>query len=406
MVTEPRTEVPDPPAVGGWQATSASRLGSSHGQDGPNQDAVRIALTEGGVEPTWVVAVSDGHGGLRYVRSQVGAQLAVEVAIQLLGERLATETSYDTQLLRSTAPALVDRWRAAVLAHLAEHPFTTEEESIAGGPLYGNPLVAYGATLLVALVSDAGVRLAQIGDGDALVRSHGFAVRPVPGDARLIANSTTSLCLDSAPHDFRFAELPDTADADLVLLASDGYGNSFAAQDWWHTLVGDVAWYVDVHGFDAFSSRLPEWLAESALVGGDDVTAAVLTRRLPVHLPAAPPRDQQLAAGSGLPVVEAAPGDVLALPSAPARRRLVATAMLAGLVAGACLLGVVLLMTGGDDTPSTPDPTVTPSSTSSTEASPDPDRVKRDPRHDPGGRVPPGPPPESPSASPQRLPAR
>ena len=236
----------------------------------------------------------------------------------------------------------------------------------------------------------------------------GSPTRPVPGDARLIASETTSLCLDSAPHDFRFAELPATADAGP---GAPRHATATATPSRHRTggttLVGDVAWFVDVHGFDAFSlAQLPDWLAESALVGGDDVTAAVLTRRLPVHLPAAPPRDQQLAAGSGLPVVEAAPGDVLALPSAPARRRLVATAMLAGLVAGACLLGVVLLMTGGDDTPSTPDPTVTPSSTSSTEASPDPDRVKRDPRHDPGGRVPPGPPPESPSASPQRLPAR
>jgi hypothetical protein len=389
VVTEPQTELPELPAVGSWQATSASRRGSSHGEHGPNQDAVRSVLTALGAEPTWVVAVSDGHGGARYVRSQAGAQLAVDVAVELLVERLGVAAAYDEQLLRASAPMIVDRWRAAVLAHLAEHPFTPDEESVAGGPLYGSPLVAYGATLLVALVSDSGVRLAQIGDGDALVRSHGFAVRPGPGDARLIANATTSLCLDSAPHDFRFAELPDSADADLVLLASDGYGNSFAAQDWWHTLVGDVAWYVDVHGFDAFSSRLPEWLAESALVGGDDVTAAVLTRRLPVHVPASPPREQQLAPASTLPLVEPTPDDRLALPTAHGRRRLVVTAVVAGAIAGACLVGAVLLLTGGDDTPTTPDPpsTVSPSVSETTSPS---DGPRRNPRHQPGGRVPPG----------------
>lgn len=392
MVTEPRTELPAQPAVGGWQATSASRRGSSHGQDGPNQDAVRTALCDGDGGPTWVAAVSDGHGGVRYVRSQAGAQLAVDVAVQLLVERLAAETSYDAKLLHASAPLIVDRWRAAVLAHLAEHPFTAEEEAVAGGPLYSSPLVAYGATLLVALVSDEGVRLAQIGDGDALVRSHGFAVRPVPGDERLVANATTSLCLDSAAHDFRFVELPDTADADLVLLASDGYGNSFAAQDWWHTLVGDVAWYVDVHGFDAFSSRLPEWLAESALVGGDDVTAAVLTRRLPVHVPAPPPHEQTLAAAADA-VIESAPSDALALPSQLGSRRTVVVA-LAGLVAGACLLAAVLLITGQDDppgnAPGTPDPSSSVTGSTTGEATEPTAPSTRNPRHEPGGRVPPG----------------
>ena len=162
----------------------------------------------------------------------------------------------------------------------------TQEQGRAGASLDGNPLIAYGATLLIAVIGDSGVLLAQIGDGDALVRTHGFAVRPVPGDARLVANETTSLCMDTAAQDFRFAELPESAEVDLVMLSSDGYGNSFAANDWWHELVRDLAWYVDVHGFDEFSARLPEWLAESALVGGDDVTAAVLTRPLMVHVPA------------------------------------------------------------------------------------------------------------------------
>ena len=61
-----------------WRVTSASRRGSSHGDDVPNQDAVRCAsVADSGGHPTLVVAVSDGHGGKRYVRSDIGSQYAV-----------------------------------------------------------------------------------------------------------------------------------------------------------------------------------------------------------------------------------------------------------------------------------------------------------------------------------------
>ena len=49
-----------------------------------------------------------------------------------------------------------------------------------------------------------------------------------PGDDRLVAGETTSLCLATAADDFRHAFLPASAEPDLVLLATDGYGNSFA----------------------------------------------------------------------------------------------------------------------------------------------------------------------------------
>jgi len=84
--------------------------------------------------------------------------------------------------------------------------------------------------------------------------------------------------LESAAADFRFATLPASAEPDLVLLASDGYGNSFASTDWWHGLVEDLARFVDENGFDSFRGHFPDWLAESAAVGGDDVSSVVLVR--------------------------------------------------------------------------------------------------------------------------------
>ena len=235
--------------------------------------------------------------------------------------------------------------------------------------------MAYGATLLVAVVGDSGVRLAQIGDGDALVRSHGFATRPVPGDDRLAAK-TTSLCLDSAADDFRYAVLPASAELDLVLLATDGYGNSFAAQDWWHTLVGDIAWYVDVHGFDEFSTRLPDWLAESALVGGDDATAAVLIRKLAAPAPALPART--LIDDDGETLLWP---DVATVSPSPRRTRTsLVAASVAAVVVAACVVAAALIFTGDtDEEPLVPEPssTVTESPTAPESSRPPTDRRQR-----------------------------
>lgn len=265
-----------------WRAVSASRRGSSHGSDVPNQDAVRceqVSRPEGA--DLWVAAVADGHGGARYVRSDVGARIAVDAAVESVRRAIDADPDADlSTLLRAQVPGILDAWRDAVRSHADAHAFTQPELARAGGdPSAGGELTAYGATLLVALVGDHGVAVAQIGDGDALVRSHGFATRPVPGDARLVAGETTSLCLASAVGDFRYAFLPASTEPDLVLLATDGYGNSFAHADWWQGLLGDVASFVERLGFQQLEEQLPDWLEESARVGGDDVSAVLVVRR-------------------------------------------------------------------------------------------------------------------------------
>lgn len=357
-----------------WRSTFASLKGSSHGGDSPNQDAVRVEQFTDGGDTNWIAAVADGHGGPRYVRSEVGSRTAVDVAVETVKGVLTASDVDDPDPLRTAAPLIVDAWRTAVLAHLAQHPFTDDEAARAGSVVGANPVLAYGATLLISVVNSAGdVWLAQIGDGDALVRTHGFAVRPIPGDDRLIANETTSLCLDTAATDFRFAELPSSAEVDLVLLASDGYGNSFAAKDWWHTLVGDVAWYVDVHGFEEFSTHLPDWLAESALVGGDDVTAAVLSlpveaRPAPVVIPVSPAGG---VATAETPVPVPTPTTV-AEPAAGRSRRGLVAVLLVALLAGAAAAGAYGLMSrNGDPTgPTTPTTSISPSPTDSGSPSP------------------------------------
>ena len=72
----------------------------------------------------------------------------------------------------------------------------------------------------------------QLGDGDILVvAENGEVSRPLERDARLLADQTTSLCSPDAWRDFRvrFQALVDPPPA-LILLATDGYSNSFVSE--------------------------------------------------------------------------------------------------------------------------------------------------------------------------------
>lgn len=362
------TAVPETDATS-WRAVSASRRGSSHATDVPNQDAVRCEqISQPDGSDVWVAAVADGHGGARYVRSDVGARTAVDVAVESVRQALVADPDTDlSDLLRAQVPRIVDTWRDAVRTHADAHPFTPAEQARAGGdPHAGGGLMAYGATLLVAVVGDHGVALAQVGDGDALVRSHGFATRPVPGDERLVAGETTSLCLASAADDFRFAFLPATAEPDLVLLATDGYGNSFAHADWWQGLLGDVASFVERLGFQQLEEQLPDWLEESARVGGDDVTAVLVVRRpLSVDPPATAAPDPSVPHVPDRPRTLELPreeaGRVPTARTVPAKAaRRVRAPVIAAIAAVAVVLGIVVaLVLLGPDEPGTP--TDTPS---------------------------------------------
>jgi serine/threonine protein phosphatase PrpC len=325
-----------------WQATAATARGSSHVRSGlPNQDAAQVReVPEAGAV---VVAVADGHGGARYVRSDLGAAYAVTIACELgaafavarAGER---DRAVQRRAAMELVPQLVDRWTAAVHQHAAQHPFVDEERARAGVDLDEDVPFAYGATLLFVVAAPGWVLVGQLGDGDVIVVDRvGDATRPVPRDSRLVAGQTTSLCLPDAPRDLRLTVLPAEA-VDTLVLASDGYGNSFASADWWQAVGRDMQAQLRERGLESVTGSLPEWAADSADVGGDDVTIAILAR----DASAGPP-----------PVADTVPVPVEAEPSsrAPKRtrrgRRRFGLAMVA-LVVLALVAGAVAFAVTGD----------------------------------------------------------
>lgn len=287
------TVEPDRPA--GWLVLTASERGAAHvAVNTPNQDSV--AVERAGADGV-VAAVADGHGHSRHLRSARGSKLAVsigcriaqEFADRLTADRLGepaigpADTQARADLIADMAtaflvPAIVDRWREAVLADVEADPFTDDEQDKRRRG--DDPTIAYGSTLLLCLTIGDWLVLAQIGDGDVVgVRPDGTATMPVPADPQLDGLVTTSLCGPDATSDFRVAIL-NTARTPLLaaMLATDGYGNAQVVDEWPSSFSKDLAWLLAERDMRWLASQLPAWAARCASADGsaDDTTVALL----------------------------------------------------------------------------------------------------------------------------------
>ena len=295
-----------------WRVASASARGSSHLRSGlPNQDACEYRNGDRASSVRAVLAVSDGHGGARHFRSQVGSSLAALTAVNTLQDALGKMLAADAQSMateESLQPLLAHLcrdWRSAVESDLKNNPFTAEEldkleasDGIAAREsVEHDPILAYGATLLGVAATDGFLVYLQLGDGDILeVGETGATARPLSADERLIGNQTTSLCQEGAENEFRIAIVSDQAAFPaLVLVSTDGYANSFRSEEDFLKIGNDYLEMVRNSGIDGLAEELPQILAEASEQGsGDDITLGVLERETLVrNAPPIPARSRE-----------------------------------------------------------------------------------------------------------------
>ncbi|HYW72341.1 MAG TPA: PP2C family serine/threonine-protein phosphatase [Pyrinomonadaceae bacterium] len=269
-----------------WQIIGQSVRGAAHERQGtPNQDAIGW-LPKSGVGSSLAVSLADGHGSARYVRSHIGSRLAVKTSTRLIYSFAARhKDAANLSLIKRTAEewlpqALARAWFEAVKEHLQENPLSiAEAQAVKGKDTAEDHTIAYGTTLVAAGVTDAFVIYLQIGDGEILTVTDGSEVkRPVPNDERLIANETTSLCAENAWRDFRVAFQPLTKSRpSLILLATDGYPNSFRNESGFLQAGSDMLKTLRAEGVSRVRHTLPDWLRDTTRKGsGDDVTLAIL----------------------------------------------------------------------------------------------------------------------------------
>jgi serine/threonine protein phosphatase PrpC len=275
------------------RAAGASVCGVTHVRAGlPNQDALAVWEGSDTERGCVIAAVADGHGGARHFRSAQGAQFAVNAATQAMARAAAewdiSGPERQTQIAATELPAaIVGAWVRQVRQHLDSAPITDTEwstlESALGAEarkgVAAEPTLAYGATLIAALVTSRQILLLQVGDGDALlVRPDGSAWHPIPGDNRLTGEFTTSICRPGAQNDFRFCIVPiDDPGASLLLLATDGYSNSFRTDADFLQVGTDLLQMVRQHGVTEVEKQLPRILEHASVNGsGDDITLALV----------------------------------------------------------------------------------------------------------------------------------
>lgn len=266
-----------------WVTFGASARGASHVlRHAPNQDAYACRAGDA-LAGRVIAAVADGHGDPLHFRSGEGARFAVEVAVELL-----QNVGFDSEAAL-LPERIVEAWTKRVSAHLAAHPFTDADWQVlrdahrgaAVEEVRGAPSIAYGSTLLASAATGESVVMLQIGDGDLLsVLPDGRTTRPLPGDARLHHNMTTSLCGSGAARDFRMGRIaaPETLPA-LLVLSTDGYANSFNTDEDFMRVGADLLGLLRSEGPARVEKKLAGFLTDASKHGsGDDVTLALLYR--------------------------------------------------------------------------------------------------------------------------------
>lgn len=276
-----------------WVVIRESVRGASHEVSGdPNEDFAGSSISADRKAPV-VLAVSDGHGADIAFRSSTGSRLAVETAKRLAAQVTVvpsgmTPSVFKRELQRRLPRLISDEWMRAVAADVAANPFTKNElDALADADPEGrkqlehDPKLAYGATLLLAVIGREMAVYAQIGDGDLIAfDSDQNPLHPIPSDERLVGTETTSLCVDGAWTDFRTVFAPICDDPPLlVTLSSDGLANSFASETDFVSDLKRNMQAIRAGGREAFEAQLAGRLAAISKAGsGDDISLCLAKR--------------------------------------------------------------------------------------------------------------------------------
>ncbi|WP_289189178.1 protein phosphatase 2C domain-containing protein [Xylanibacter rodentium] len=250
--------------------------------------------------------VSDGHGGDRYFRSDVGSKLLVEItaeAIRQFSELgggygglhiLTSEDNSESNIgydvvnhkLRWLFSSIIAQWNTAIEKHFEEHPLTEWELSHIEDKYRSEFLKAqshektYGCTLMAFFRTSTYWIAFQIGDGKLLtlnmVGEEPVFNQPVPWDEKCFLNKTTSICDSNALDEFRYCYCSDKSFPAAVFLGSDGlddtYGDGELLENFYMNVLLEIA-----RGKEKAQKTLESDLPEISKRGSkDDMSVAVV----------------------------------------------------------------------------------------------------------------------------------
>lgn len=259
----------------GWKAAAVSVQGRTHrDMERPCED---FSMVFSGDE--WLCAVvADGHGSRKHFRSRIGAEMACTAVRQTL-ENLTPQEQPET-----IKKEIVNTWRTQVQQHLASTPWTEEEleeqqsllneEAFARLESGETAEIAYGTTLIFAVVTQGGWLAMQLGDGGILLADeNGVCSFPIPEDAENCGCYTASLAMNNPMEAFRHCE--GTTSPALIALYTDGVEKAFPRRSL--TLTQFLHKAYSAAGDEQTLTSCAAEIAESSCVK-DDVSIALLMK--------------------------------------------------------------------------------------------------------------------------------
>jgi len=279
-----------------WQPPiHRSLIGASHRRKGVVcQDySLSASLRSRSGVPIKLMAVSDGHGGARYWRSDVGSRLACEIAIKearkALGRGLLNWSAPSSSNLlkwqqwqkQALPEKLIETWRLAVADDWQRFEKPAERQAEAFS------VYSYGCTLGLVVMTPHWWCCTGLGDWD-LVRvgwnSHSNANKAElinrEENVGLQGESTFSLCKNDALQ--HFAERSTTESINrgqspfALLLSTDGVRKSCAADTDFLTLAHYLVSKASIKRDGGECHELDEDLDRITTEGsGDDVSVAI-----------------------------------------------------------------------------------------------------------------------------------
>ena len=279
--------------------------GNSHKESGtPCQDDVKC-FPDIDDKNMAICSAADGHGDKKYFRSEDGAKIATEIAlntmkdfveIQLkllqdqngcldseLSKNIISDNNY-INILSQLVACIISDWNDSVQKHWIENPLTDTEKSKYAENYQKNEntesishiLKIYGTTLMIGVMTDFFSFIIQCGDGGACIVEQDGSVHSPPGlfDKSQDFGRTNSICSNNSFDLFRYHYAEKKPKA--ILLVSDGVRESYQGNEGKGLQLfcgGLIELYLTNH--QEAQNELEEWLPTLTEKGNrDDVSVA------------------------------------------------------------------------------------------------------------------------------------
>jgi len=253
----------------------------------PCQDEVGFALRDSFA----VCAAADGHGSEKYIRSKEGAEFAVEIALEAIGEFVAKTCispadprdsltkENSEKLLKGLAAHIVSKWIGRAKADWEEKPpagtgktlfdkhYPNQEPSSEGL----NIAKLYGTTLIAGAITEKCAFIIQCGDGAACVIPRDGEVRipPETVDENQLGSLTNSISSSDCLSLFRCFYTTEIPQA--MVLVSDGVLESYGGNGG-KDFLRFCEKAVELHSadYDQAQKALKGWLPKLSEKGNED----------------------------------------------------------------------------------------------------------------------------------------